>query len=526
MLWIMTFNRLENRRTLPLHSHILIAVLAILLPILLLFSLTHYLTMRSHLLAYRVELREQMEQHLTRALNSLSQEHEDIERADVEQFFEQVQDSEHAERVLRRQRVLTLILGALALVLAIITGTMLSGYISKPLAEDRNLLRTLIDNLPDHVYVKDIESRFVLSNAANLHFMGFPSHDELVGKTDFDLFKPEDAQKFYHDEQRVIDSELPLINQEGYHRDPETGQERWLLTTKVPFRDNQGRITGIVGINRDITDRKIAEEELKKHRDHLEKLVQKRTARLIAANEQLRELNASKDKFFSIISHDLRSPFTTILGYTRVIAEEGLEYFERDELKVLFDDLATSTENLYKLLENLLTWSRVQLGGMDFQPASIDIHEIVAWNVSLFASQANYKEVALSHAVPEHTYAYADQNMVDTVVRNLISNALKFTGAAGSIVVSSNMMNTYLEVAVSDSGVGIEQENIEHLFRIDTKYKTTGTAGEKGTGLGLILCKDFIEKNQGRIWVESEVGKGTTFAFTLPLPSYPAAETP
>ncbi|MCP4399463.1 MAG: response regulator [bacterium] len=383
------------------------------------------------------------------------------------------------------------------------------------LAEERNLLRTLIDHLPDFIYAKNTQSRYLLANTAVMRALGITAPDELLGKTDFDLLPKELAEQFYRSEQMILQSSQALINQEELTRDQQTGALMWLLTTKVPFRDTQGNILGLVGINRDITTRKQAEEELKRHRDHLEELVKERTGELSIANQQLRELNASKDKFFSIISHDLRSPFITILTLTQFLSGQP-DISTNAEVNTKITLLRTSAERLYALLENLLTWARIQRGAMQCEVEVFDLFEIAEENIAIFESKAEHKKITLSNSIQENTLVYADFTMTNTVVRNLFSNALKFTEAGGRITLSANAQEEYIETAVSDTGCGIDEDGIAVLFRIDTQYTTTGTAGEQGTGLGLILCKELVEQNGGKIWVESEVGKGTTFRFTVP----------
>jgi PAS domain S-box-containing protein len=375
----------------------------------------------------------------------------------------------------------------------------------KALAEERNLLRTLIDNLPDFIYVKDSGSCFLLANKATLASFGLTMPEELVGKTDFDLHPPERAQQFFEDERRILDSGQPLINREETVFDQSRNATTWLLSTKIPLRDSQGKITGLVGINRDITKRKQAEAGLLEAHNELQ-----------AKNEQLRELNASKDKFFSIISHDLRSPFTALLGYIEVLGKQ-VEHVSRTALKEYIAKLSVSAERLYALLENLLTWSRLQRGAMEYAPEQFDFKEIVDDMVELFTSNAEQKQIGLFSAVQETLVVYADYAMVNTIMRNLISNALKFTPTGGNITIAARYEAHDVEVAVSDTGNGMSPETIAKLFRVDVHPTTTGTAGETGTGLGLILCQDLVQKNGGKIWVESEVGKGTTFRFTLPM---------
>lgn len=247
----------------------------------------------------------------------------------------------------------------------------------------------------------------------------------------------------------------------------------------------------------------------------LEMKVRERTSQLEAQQVQLKELNASKDKFFSIIAHDLRVPFTGLLGITDFIIK-NLEDFSQGEVKENLVSLKEVAEAVYGLLENLLAWSRLQRGVMEYKPKNIALHEIANLNMRLFATNAEQKQIALINKIPQGALAYADQHMVDTVLRNLLSNALKFTDKGGKIRVSAQKNGTHIDVEVADTGVGIPQKDIPQLFRIDIKYTNAGTAGEEGTGLGLVLCKDLVEKNNGRIWVESKIGQGTRFTVRLP----------
>jgi signal transduction histidine kinase len=233
------------------------------------------------------------------------------------------------------------------------------------------------------------------------------------------------------------------------------------------------------------------------------------------AKEKLQTLNATKDKFFSIIAHDLRSPFTAFLGLTEAIAE-NIEEYNKDEIKRFLGSLHTSAETVYALLENLLAWSQLQREVIGYHPEYILLPEVVGWTLLLFQSGATQKQITLQSLVSEELKAYADPKMVNTVMRNLISNALKFTNTGGRVEVSAKTDEQEVEIAVADTGIGISEEIVSKLFRIETKHSKAGTAGEKGTGLGLILCKELVERNGGRVWVESEAGNGSTFRFTLP----------
>jgi two-component system sensor histidine kinase/response regulator len=247
----------------------------------------------------------------------------------------------------------------------------------------------------------------------------------------------------------------------------------------------------------------------------LQQQLQMQNTILEEQKEELAQLNASKDKFFSIIAHDLRSPLTALLTYTR-FAAESLTSFSQDELQEMVDNLRDTSENLYELLENLLDWSRIQGGMMKFYPQKVNIRDVLRRNLALFEPNARQKQIILKSSIQEKMFAYVDEKMVDAIIRNLISNALKFTPTNGHIEVNASQNEEFLKVSVADTGIGVSKEDLPKLFRIDERYRDSGTEGEMGTGLGLILCKELIEKSGGQIWAESEIGKGSTFIFTLP----------
>lgn len=232
--------------------------------------------------------------------------------------------------------------------------------------------------------------------------------------------------------------------------------------------------------------------------------------------QDLAELNASKDKFFSIISHDLRSPFNSLLGLAQII-DLYSETLTREEFQEFAHRIHNSGKKILRLLDNLLQWSRVQTGRMEYHPEPLDFYDLVERNRRLLNDMAEEKEIQLLNRVPEGTRVYGDPFMLDTVIRNLLANAVKFTHAGGHISLTARLWRRKMEVAVQDSGVGIPPEDISKLFRFDEAYTTLGTQQERGTGLGLVLCKELVEHHGGRIWVESTQGQGSTFKFTLPL---------
>ncbi len=256
-------------------------------------------------------------------------------------------------------------------------------------------------------------------------------------------------------------------------------------------------------------------EELAYVNKNLEKLVLNRTQRIENQNIQLEKLNATKDRFFSIIAHDLRGPvgnLATSLG----LLTDGFEKLNEKTKFELLKDLKTSSDKTYHLLENLLIWSKIQRNIIHFEPNNILLHELVTESVDLLKPNAKHKQIKISPQIPEKLEVYVDIYMMDTVMRNLLGNAIKFTAKDGKIEISAKPVNGKVEIAISDTGVGIKQENLDKLFLIEHNCYTLGTNGEKGSGLGLILCKEFIEKHEGEIKVKSTVGKGSSFIFTVP----------
>ena len=232
-------------------------------------------------------------------------------------------------------------------------------------------------------------------------------------------------------------------------------------------------------------------------------------------NIQLRDLNATKDKFFSIISHDLKGPLNSLTSFSSLLINHT-DSLTKDEIRMLASDLDKSLKNLFALLENLLEWSRSQTGNIDFKAERFGIGAMLEDNRSLLASQAQNKKITIENLTRHDHPVFAHRQSINTVVRNLISNAIKFTPAEGKIILQARKTAEGIVVSVADTGVGMSPEVINKLFRIDTKHSTRGTADEKGTGLGLILCREFVEKNGGRIWVESTPGSGTIFYFSVP----------
>lgn len=232
--------------------------------------------------------------------------------------------------------------------------------------------------------------------------------------------------------------------------------------------------------------------------------------------KELEELIASKNKFFSIIAHDLKNPFLTIEGFAKLLLDEYSQ-FNIEEREEFLGIIIQSSKNTYKLLENLLLWSQIQLGQMKCNIEEVSITEIINETLSQLSTMAEIKNIEINVISSMDIITKVDRFMFATVMRNLVTNAIKYTPKRGMISISSNIINNKLHVSVNDNGVGIKTEDFSKIFSITEKYTKQGTEQEEGSGLGLILCKEFIDLHKGEIWVESEIGEGSTFRYTIPI---------
>ena len=266
----------------------------------------------------------------------------------------------------------------------------------------------------------------------------------------------------------------------------------------APMLNDDGKNDGRIWTFRDITSSKLTEKQIN------------------LKNEKLHKVNAEMDKFYSIIAHDLRGPIGAIMGLTNIMADDS-QYFSEQERKDLTLELSHSSTNVFNLLEQLLEWSKSELGLTDFNPHTLVLNDLVSKSVKIVGEQAHLKSVDLIVNIPTDLTVFADRNMLQTIIRNLISNATKFTRQGGKVIVSAQPVeNSSTLISVKDTGIGMSSKILDNLFRIDVDTKRPGTNGEHSTGLGILLCKEFIEKHGGNITVESEEGKGSLFSFTIP----------
>jgi PAS domain S-box-containing protein len=533
--------------------------------------------------------------------------------------------------------------------------------------KEKELFEQLLDLIPDRIYLKDRESRFIIANNYVSEIMGAKKPSDLVGKTDFDFYDAEMAQPYFDDEQEIMKKGDSIIAKEekGYDN---KGNEIVVSTTKIAVRDKDNRVVGIIGIGRDISAQKEIEESLKVQTEHLKEtnvlleerqeeiqqmaeelnvqtenlrevneqlerlsLVASRTENVVvimdgnanfqwvnqgfenkynasfkqyttehgmnlrnnssysgitailnqiyidkkpftytsksldpdgnelwnqtnitpitnqdkeitylilidsditdlkkaegqikaqkaeieARTVELQTLNTTKDRLFSIIAHDLKNPFHSIMGFTDLLQKRHKE-ISREKLSEFLEMISLSTHSAYQLLENLLEWARSQTDRLSIEPESILLQALIEQIKELQKLHASNKEITFVDKVGDDITVLADKNMLNTVIRNITSNAIKYTNHGGSITFKSAVNKNNVVIEITDTGIGIPENKIKELFLLDKVSSTAGTEGETGTGLGLIVCNDFMLKNKGSIDITSEPGKGSSFFLTIP----------
>jgi len=368
----------------------------------------------------------------------------------------------------------------------------------KALNESREKYRTVADFTYDWEYWLGTDGSYLYVSPSCKRTTGYDS-SEFLKDPDLllSIIHPEDRVMFdqHLDDAVTSIGDVVTLNFRILTR---SGEERWISHTCQPVYNSDGKWMGRRGNNRDVTERKMAEDALK------------------YSETRLREINATKDKFFSIIAHDLRNPFNSILGFSQLLVEQ-IHQKDYDGIDKYTEFIRNSSQHAMDLLMNLLEWSRSQTGIMEFNPEYIEIVALINEVEKLSDYSARQKSITISKVLQQISPVLADKAMISTILRNLIFNAVKFTNPGGRIIISAEQKNNELIVSVSDNGVGIKRNDICKLFRIDETFSTTGTQNEKGTGLGLILCKEFVEKHKGKIWAESEAGKGSKFSFMIPV---------
>lgn len=366
----------------------------------------------------------------------------------------------------------------------------------KDLEFERRLMDSLLDNLPDTIYFKDTDSKFIRVNRAQADVLGVNSPNDAVGKSDIDFFNDEHGEFTKIEEKKIFETGERQISVQEHVKTAKGW--RWFTSTKVPIYDNDHRVVGLAGLSRDISEIKEME------------------AILIEREENLRKLNAEKDKLFSIIAHDLRSPFNAFLMLTEMLTDDSMT-LDVKESHSLIDSIHKSAVNLYDLLENLLSWSMLQRGLSEFEPVELHLRTIVQSSIDAIGSSTRSKFINVELDVSEDLNVIADQRMLSSILRNLISNAVKFTPRDGKISIHAKIeQNNEVVISITDTGIGMSIELQNRLFSFETRGRK-GTEGEPSSGLGLIMVKDFITKHQSQLKIQSEVNQGSTFSFSLKL---------
>lgn len=369
-------------------------------------------------------------------------------------------------------------------------------------------IRELIECIPDPVYILSPAGILMEVNKGTTRTYGF-EREELIGQT-LSLLSAEEKNN-YELLQQMLDKVLNGENQKfewwGRHKNGD------IFPAEMFF--NAGRYYGrnvVIAISRDLTESKKEKDDLKRQ------------------NTELKELNSSKDKFFSIFAHDLKNPFQGLLGFIDLLYED-LDELSNAQVKEYLANVRNASYHTYTLLENLLEWSRIQSGKMPFTPSVFDIRDEISSVISVLDNNATQKGILLINEVDTGIMVEADRNMIHSVIQNLVTNSIKFSNLKGRVVIRGRVPQKYaeakntdktdnrlwFEVSISDNGIGIPEEILPKLFKLNGQYSQPGTANEPGTGLGLVLCHEMVEKNGGRIWAESIAGQGTTFIFTIPL---------
>lgn len=367
----------------------------------------------------------------------------------------------------------------------------------KALKESEERFRSIFENSGIGKAIFDPEGNFIKVNNSFAEMFGYDL-EEFNKMNMLDLTHPSEIEHSSEIMKKLLQDKSSKYKnlEKKYLR--KNGEIFWGFVTMTPIKDENGELIFFIAQLQDITKRKNAE------------------AKLIKYAEELKKLNQSKDKFFSIISHDLRSPFNALLG----ISEYTTQFFDdlsKEEIRESIENIHSSAIKIYELMRNLLEWAQIQTNRLEFEKSKIDLCEISKSILGLYRETAESKNVNLSSNISNSIFLYADLYIIETVLRNLVSNGIKFSHPGGSVSISAAVKNELVEVNVKDNGVGIAQEDQKKLFRIDEQYRMEGTANEKGTGLGLILCKDFVEKSGGTISIESELNEGSKFTFTVPF---------
>lgn len=398
------------------------------------------------------------------------------------------------------------------------------------LKRTKNYLENLIDYANAPIIVWNTKTEIQLFNHAFEYLTGYSS-EEVRGKK-LELLFPQISLKEANE--KIKESltknwrtiEIPILTKNK--------RIRTVLWNSANIYDTDNKtILSTIAQGNDITERKRAEQKVKKRTRELEianaRLNRELRDRIIAeqalikSEDKLKELNATKDKFFNILAHDLKNPFTSLIGSSELLYH-NINKMDKEQIRNLAQILNDTSKSGYSILQNLLDWSRSQAGLLTINPEKINLRDLINENILNLEHISANKEIRIHSKLDQDIIISADKNMIKTILRNLLSNAVKYSYRNGNVYVNAVNEDDKVIIAVQDSGIGIPQESIEKIFRIDAKYSLPGTENEYGTGLGLKLCKEFVEKQGGNIWVESTENKGSEFKFSIPL-RFPVMES-
>lgn len=358
--------------------------------------------------------------------------------------------------------------------------------------EAKDYYLKIFENFPALIWRAGLDKKCNYFNKTWLEFTG-RSFEQEYGNGWAEGVHPDDFQNCLDTYTSHFDQRTPFAME--YRLKHNSGEYRWILDIGQPFFDLHNKFVGYIGSCYDITEKK----------DII---------------EQLENVNDTKNKFFAIIAHDLKSPLGGFLNLTEILKDQ-IYNIEENKKKELFEAMYKGTENILQLLSNLLLWSKSQTNNINYNPSLINVFEIANENILLLTNTADTKQVTIYNFINPSATTYADADMLKTIFRNLISNAIKFSNQQGEIQIMAEDKSNEMIFKVKDNGIGISSDNQAKIFSLTSKVSSKGTHGELGTGLGLILCKEFIELHQGKIWFESQHKSGSTFYFSIPKQKNP-----
>ena len=363
------------------------------------------------------------------------------------------------------------------------------------LLQEQSLMFALMDNLPDHIYFKDRESRFLRNNKAHVLSFGLTDSDQLVGKSDFDFFTKDVAQRQYNDEQEVIRTGHPINKVEFTIR--KDNSVNWYYSTKMPLRDKERKIIGTFGISRDITDRKLAEQEL------------------LVAKERAEESDRLKSAFLANMSHEIRTPMNGILGFADLLKEPHLTEEEQQEY---ISVIKKSGKRMLNIIDDIVNISKIESGQLEVSISEIDVNQQIEFLWTFFKPESERKglQLTVKNMLPsKECRIKTDRKKFLAILTNLVNNAIKFT-RIGSIEFGVEKKGDFLEFFVKDTGIGVSEHQKEIIFERFRQGSEAHNRTYEGAGLGLSIAKAYVEMLGGKIWLESTPGDGSTFHFTLP----------